>query len=311
MPETFEFTAPDGVQIAGYRWLPAGKPRAIVQIAHGMAEHAGRYDQFAQALTDAGYAVYANDHRGHGKTAKGSTLGYFAPKHGWRLVVEDLFAVTELAREEQGNLPVVLFGHSMGSLLARTYAMNHGASLAGLILCGNVADTGPIGHVGKAIAGFEGRVRGREHASALMTKLSFGQFNRAFKPARTDFDWLSSDEAEVDAYIADPLCGFDCSDSMYVDLLTGTALVNNSTRAAATPEELPVFIISGEADPCGGKKGSGVKAISSLLRKVGVKNVTLKLYPDARHELLHEAARDEVTGDILHWIDLRLTARGE
>lgn len=304
--DTFTLSRPDGATIHASRWTPDGEPTAIVQIAHGMAEHAGRYERFAQALTGAGYTVYAEDHRGHGRTGEAATLGYFADDDGWSKVVEDMHAVTQHALAEHPGLPVVLFGHSMGSFLTRDYAVRHGGDLSAAVVCGTAGDPGMLGKVGGTIASVEARVRGRRHPSALLNKLTFGAYNGAFKPTRTDFDWLSRDEAEVDKYIADPLCGFLCTSSFYSDLLGGLARVNNDAVLAGVPSELPMLVISGTQDPVGGKQAADVNGVADQLRRSGVTDVTVKLYPEARHELLNETNRDEVTADVLAWIAQRL-----
>lgn len=300
--DTFTLSRPDGAIIHAYRWVPDGEPTAIVQIAHGMAEHAGRYERFARALTDAGYAVYAEDHRGHGRTGEAATLGHFADDDGWSKVIEDLDAVTRHALSEHPGLPVVLFGHSMGSFLARDYAVRHGSGLSAIVICGTAGDQGMLGKAGAVIAAAEARVRGRRHPSALMNKLSFGSYNAPFKPTRTDFDWLSRDEAEVDTYIADPLCGFVCTSRFYSDLLGGLARINSDAVMAGFSSELPMLVISGTQDPVGGKQAAGVNAVADQLRRSGVADLTVKLYPEARHELLNETNRDEVTADVLAWI---------
>lgn len=304
--DTFTLSRPDGATIHGRRWLPDGDATAIVQIAHGMAEHSGRYARFAQALTAAGYAVYAEDHRGHGRTGEAATIGYFADEDGWSKVVEDLDAVTRHALGEHPGLPVALFGHSMGSFLSRDYAVRHGSDLAAVVVCGTAGDQGVLGKAGTVIATVEARVRGRRHPSALMNKLSFGSYNAAFKPARTDFDWLSRDEAEVDKYIADPLCGFVCTSGFYGDMLGGLARVNNDKVVAGFPSDLPTLVISGGQDPVGGKQAAGVNGVADQLRRSGVADLTTKLYPGARHELLNETNRDEVTTEVLAWIAQRL-----
>jgi len=305
---TLAISAADGTSLHTYRWLPDGPPRAIVQIAHGMAEHAARYERFAQALTGAGYAVYANDHRGHGQTATTQAHGYLADRDGWNTVVADLGAVTEFARAEHPGVPVVLFGHSMGSFLSRAYAALHGARLAGLVLSGTAGNPGPLAAVGKGVAQVQGRLRGRKHQSGLMNTLTFGQYNSAFKPNRTDFDWLSRDEAEVDQYIADPLCGNVFTTSFYSDLLGGVQQVNRTSAYAAVPRDLPVLVISGSLDPVGAD-GKGPREVAEAYRSAGVSDVTVTLYPDARHELLNETNRDEVTADVLAWLDERLPGR--
>ncbi|NYJ73292.1 alpha/beta hydrolase [Allobranchiibius huperziae] len=304
--DTFLLQSADDTPLHVRRWLPDGDPTAVVQVAHGMAEHSGRYERFAQALTAAGYAVYAEDHRGHGRTSGGADTGYLADSDGWNVVVEDLAAVTARASSEHPHLPVVLFGHSMGSFLARSYAMVHGTDLAGLVLCGTAGDPGTLGAVGKGVATLEARTLGRRHTSKVMNTLTFGQYNAAFKPNRTDFDWLSRDPAEVDAYIADPRCGEVFTAGFYVDLLGALAQINRDDQVARIPAGLPILLISGDHDPVGGKGGAGVKAVAAQLEKSGVRDVTLTLYPGARHELLNETNRDEVTADVLAWIAAHL-----
>ena len=177
---TITVTASDGTALSTQRWLPEGPPRAVVQIAHGMAEHAARYARLAEALTAAGYAVYANDHRGHGATASKADHGYFADEHGWDTVVADLRAVTDVAREENPGLPVFLLGHSMGSFLSRAYVIEDSRELSGLVLSGTAGDPGLLGKVGGLVAATEARLRGRRHVSTLLDKLTFGQYNAAF-----------------------------------------------------------------------------------------------------------------------------------
>ena len=305
-PQPFDLTAPDGTTLRGRRWVAEeASTRAVVVIAHGMAEHGERYARFADALTGAGFAVYAADHRGHGRTAEGGTLGYFAESDGWNRVTDDIDTVVTHASAEHPNAPIVLFGHSMGSLLARTYAVRHGERLTALVLSGTPADAGTLGLVGSKVAAAEARLRGAKHPSKLLDKLSFGAFNKAFKPARTDFDWLSRDDAEVDAYVADDKCGFIATAGFYVDMLGGLRLVNTPSFVAATPAKLPILVVSGDADPAGGD-GRGVEAAAAMLREGGVEDVTLMLYPGARHELLNETNRDDVTAHVLAWIEARL-----
>ncbi|WP_353951982.1 alpha/beta hydrolase [Knoellia sp. S7-12] len=310
---TLAVSAADGTSLHTYRWLPDGpvaqKPaRGIVQIAHGMAEHAARYERFAEALTGAGYAVYANDHRGHGQTASPADHGYFADRDGFATVVSDLSSVSEFAQAEHSGVPLVLFGHSMGSFLSRAYAAQHGARLAALILSSTAGDPGPVASVGKRLSGVQARLRGRRHPSGLMDKLTFGQYNAKFKPNRTAFDWLSRDEAEVDKYVADPLCGNVFSAAFFTDLLGGVQQVNSSGAFAAVPPDLPILVMSGELDPVG-DNGKGPREVADKYRTAGVTDVTTTLYPDGRHELLNDTIRDEVTTDVLAWLDERLPTR--
>ncbi len=302
---TLTLTTPDGTEVFVNRWLPDGPPRAIVQIAHGLAEHSSRYGHFAQRLTDRGYAVYASDHRGHGKTS--SPRGSFPERDGWQTVIDDLYAVTERAREEQPRLPVFLLGHSMGSFISRGYAAQHGSELAGLVLSGTAGGAGAMGKVGIFLAATQARLRGHAHTSGLMNKLSFGQYNAAFKPTRTEFDWLSRDPAEVDKYINDPDCGFVFSAGGFADLLRGLESVNTDRVASRIPEDLPVHLASGDKDPVGAN-GKGVRHVADQLRRLGVRDVTMTLWPEARHEILNETNRDEVEVEIIDWLDAHLPA---
>lgn len=306
---TFTVTATDGTPLHVFRWSPdAGAvPKAVVQIAHGMAEHSARYARFAEVLTAAGYAVYANDHRGHGQTAGDlKRAGFFAEHDGWSTVVEDMYAVTRTIREEQPGLPIFLFGHSMGSMLSRTYAIRHGAELDGLILSGTGGDPGMLGKVGQVVALVEAKVRGKGTASPLLDKLSFGNFNKPFEPARTPFEWLSRDPAEVDAYIADPWCGFVCTAGMFQDLLSGIALINADSQVARIPQGLPIYLFSGAEDPVGDKT-KGVQQVVDQFRRLGIKDVFVRFYLGARHEVLNETNRDEVMADVVDWLDDHLS----
>jgi alpha-beta hydrolase superfamily lysophospholipase len=306
---TFTLASSDGTQLHVNRWLPDGPAKAVVQIAHGMAEHSDRYARFAERLTAAGYAVYANDHRGHGGTARTpADAGYFADDKGWDAVVGDLHLLSDHAREENPGLPFFLFGHSMGSFLSRSYASRFGADLDGLVLSGTAGDPGALGKVGLGLATAQARLRGRRHPSGLMDQLTFGQYGAAFKPNRTKFDWLSRDEAEVDAYVADERCGNVFTAGFFVDLLGGLAAINSDGLVSRVPKDLPIFVFSGDLDPVG-DKGKGPQAVADQYRRLGVGDVTLKLWPQGRHEMLNETNRDEVMDSVVEWLDAHLPAQ--
>jgi alpha-beta hydrolase superfamily lysophospholipase len=306
---SFTLATHDGIQLHVNRWLPDGPVKAVVQVAHGMAEHSERYARFAERLTAAGYAVYAGDHRGHGGTAReASDAGYFADRDGWDTVVDDLHLLAERAREENPGLPFFLFGHSMGSFLSRTYAARFGGELDGLVLSGTAGDPGILGKVGLVLASVEARLRGPRHVSRLMDTLTFGQYNSAFKPNRTKFDWLSRDEAEVDLYVADELCGNVFTSGFYTDLLRGLAAVNSDKEVARVPKDLPVHLVAGSLDPVGGQ-GKGVRQVADQYTRLGVRDVTVKLWPEARHEILNETNRDEVADEVVDWLDAHLPTR--
>ena len=304
--DTRTLPAGDGTDLFIRTWVPDGEAKGVVQLAHGMAEHSGRYERFAQALTDAGYAVWIHDHRGHGETAATmADRGSFADSHGWDTAVTDMHTVAQAARAEHPGLPFFFFGHSMGSLLGRDYVTRYGQHLDGAVFCGTGGDQGVLGKLGQGIATIESRIRGRRATSPLMNLLTFGQFNLGFRPTTTKFDWLSRDAAEVEKYIEDPACGEVFSAGFFADLLGG---VNRLPQLAAhVPADLPVLLISGDRDPVGAN-GKGVREVAESLTAAGVRDVSITLYPDARHEILNETNRDEVMADVIGWFDAHLPA---
>ncbi|MBM6402799.1 alpha/beta hydrolase [Phycicoccus sp. CSK15P-2] len=302
---TTTVTVADGTEIFTHRWLPDGEAKAVLVVAHGMAEHSARYARLAETLTAAGYAVYAHDHRGHGRTASAADHGYLADHDGWATITADLRTVVAHASSEHTGLPVFLLGHSMGSILARTLVIGGSSELAGLVLTGPTSHTEALTRAGAGIAATEARLRGGRHTSALMDKLSFGQYNAAFKPNRTDFDWLSRDDAEVDAYVADPLCGNTFTSGFFSDLMGGLLLVNDRHKVAGVRRDLPVLVLAGDQDPVGAG-GKGPRQVTEQYREAGLTDVTLTLYPGARHEIFNETIRDEVTADLVRWLDAHL-----
>jgi alpha-beta hydrolase superfamily lysophospholipase len=307
---TFILRAPDGVELHVYRWLPAGAPKAVVQIAHGLAEHGARYARLAEALTGAGYAVYANDHRGHGHTAKTpAQLGFFAERDGWRKCLDDLWLLNRHIATVHPGAPVLLLGHSMGSTMAQQFITEHGDSIAGVVLSGPNGQPTGMASIGRLITRVERlRLGGRGH-SALVGNLTFGAFNKRFAPARTEFDWLSRDPAEVDKYVADPLCGFPASVQLWIELLGAWAEISRPASYERIPKDLPVYVMAGKRDPV----SEGARQIEPMLaafRAARLKNVERRIYADARHELFNETNRDEVTRDLIEWLDRVAIASG-
>jgi alpha-beta hydrolase superfamily lysophospholipase len=286
--DSFTFKTSDGTKIFTYRWMPenASAIKGAVQIAHGMAEHAGRYERFADALTKAGYAVYANDHRGHGKTAG----------------VQDMHTLTGIIKKECPKKPFILFGHSMGSFLSRHYSMLYAKELTGLVLSGTGGDPGALGKIGLFVATIEAKVKGKKAKSEIMTKLSFGAFNGAFKPNRTDYDWLSRDNAEVDKYVNDPWCGAVFTAGFFCDLMGGLGYINKKENIANIPKSLPIYLFSGAKDPVGANT-KGVTQVYNALKDAGVGDLNIKFYEDGRHEMLNEINRDEVFKDVIAWMN--------
>lgn len=285
-----------------HEWKPKLTPTCVVVIAHGMGEHGGRYGQLAHQLSAQGYAVYAPDHRGHGRTAGSkSKFGHFADRNGWNLVVEDLRAVIEQVHKEHPDLPIILFGHSMGSLITRRYIQLYGDHIHGVILSGTSGDPGIMGNIGKLIAQWEIKRAGLTTHSPLLTTLLFGGFNKKFRPNRTTYDWLSRDSNEVDQYMSDEWVGMTFSAGFFYDLITGVHELNKPQQLLRTPKQLPILIFSGEQDPVGNFT-KGVVQTYNRFRKMGIEDVTLKIYKDARHEMTKELNREEVFSDIISWI---------
>lgn len=292
----------DGLPLHGYAWLPAGTPQAVVVIAHGMAEHAARYARFAAALNGAGFAAYGFDHRGHGRTAATmAALGHMADRDAWNRAVDDLAAVCRLAAQRHPGLPVLLFAHSMGSFMAQQLLYQQGDLVAGCVLCGSNGKPPPIAALGRLVARLERLRHGRRGVSPLIQKLSFDAFNTRFQPARTPFDWLSRDPAEVDKYIADPFCGFPISTQSWVDLLDGLDAMARPENQARIPKGMPVFVIAGRHDPVSAG-GKGLQQLLNAYATAGLTRVESRFYDDARHELLNEINRDAVTADIIAFL---------
>jgi len=295
-------TALDGSEIYLRKWLPEADPRGIIQIAHGMTEHAGVYTDFIAALLEAGYGVYAHDHKGHGKTVKREEdYGHFEPNVGWNEAVSDVIFVSETIRKEQ-TCPLFLLGHSMGSFLSRRAVQLKGELYDGFLISGTGGNPGILGSIGHKVATIEMKLRGAKTKSPMLNFLSFGNFNSHFKPNRTKFDWLSSDNNQVDKYIADPLCGFICTTSFYRELFSGVLEVNKLDEFKKAPKNLPIHIFSGDRDPVG-DMGKGVKEVYENYKKCDVRDVTLRLYENGRHEMFHEVNRDEVFQDLISWLD--------
>jgi alpha-beta hydrolase superfamily lysophospholipase len=298
--QPFKMRAEDGVDIYVHRWWASTAPKAVVQIIHGLAEHAGRYARLAASLNAEGYAVYASDLRGHGRTAQdGVGLGFFAATDGWRKCLNDLWQVNRIAAQENPSLPIILLGHSMGSTLARQFMAEHGDALSAVILSGASGQPNALAQSGRLTARLERMRLGPRGHSKLIQSLTFDAFNKRFQPARTGFDWLSRDPAEVDKYLADPLCGFPSSTQLWVDMLDAWCALAPS--CGGVPKSLPIYVISGTHDPA----SAGTRALLPMLeqfRAAGL-NVQGKFYPEARHELLNETNRDEVTRDMLVWMD--------
>ena len=295
----FVFRGEDGQRLLGRRWLPEQPARAAVQIAHGLAEHSARYGRLAGALTASGYGVYAGDHRGHGPSAAPADLGHFADEDGWAKCVGDLWTLNRQIAAEQPGLPIVFLGHSLGSFLGRDFVGRHSEALAGAAFSGSNGKPPAIATLGRAIARIERLRLGKRGKSGLIFRMWFGDFNKPFRPARTEFDWLSRDPKEVDAYVADPLCGFPFTNQLAIDVLDALPSVTGRGSLAAIRRDMPIYVFSGERDPV----GANLKGFIEDLKATGFSKLTTRVYPGARHETLNETNRDEVTRDLVAWLD--------
>ncbi|MBJ9977126.1 alpha/beta hydrolase [Pseudomonas sp. S75] len=302
--QPFWFTSSHAHRLHVHRWLPTAPPRALVLLVHGMAEHGGRYERLGQALSEAGMGVVAPDLRGHGLTARADRLGLLAEGEGWRTMIDELARLAQHLGEQFPGTPLVLFGHSMGSYLAQGYLLHHSANVRGAVLSGSTCRRPGVYRAARLIARLESWRQGPQGRSALIDWLSFGTFNNAFAPTRTAFDWLSRDPREVDTYVADPLCGFRCCSQLWLDLLLGLVQISQPGQLARIDANLPMLVIGGECDPV--SAGGRLTHLAQALRATGHGRVHLRVYPDARHELLNELNRDEVIRDIIAWLERTL-----
>ena len=307
--EIHSFKADDGLQTYYRVWKPEADDKlvGIIHILHGMAEHSGRYEEFATFLTSCGYIVYAQDHRGHGMTAERNHMpyGFFAEQDGWKRIMDDCSMLDQIIMDEQSDeLPFFLLGHSMGSFLARSVMVGHADLFSGVIAMGTGCSQGMAGKFGLWLAKRHVRKLGARTPDAMLEKLSFAFYLKHIPDPRTGSDWLSRDEKMVDRYEHDPQCGFTCTTSFFRDLLTGLAYANDPANAEKLPDDLPILLISGSEDPVGGWS-KGVRKVYDLYHEAGIGDLTLHLVEGARHELLNETDREETYRFLLDWMEDR------
>lgn len=299
----YTLRTPDGVNLACRRWDPEGDPVGVVQIAHGLAEHCARYQRFASFLAERGWLVIAHDHRGHGSTAQSDAeLGHFADDDGWSRAVEDVASVLHDAWQAKTGVPVVLFGHSMGSSIALSALARYPGLVDAAVLSGPTGVVGPLRRIGLVLTRLERLRLGRRGRSALLHKLSFDGFNKAFEPARTPFDWLSRDPTEVDAYVADPKCGFVVTTQHWHDHLVALGDNARVEHLARIPKALPIRIFAGRMDPVS-KGGKQLDTLLDRMKAAGLTRADAVFYEDGRHELLNDINRDAVTEDIHSFLE--------
>ena len=284
-------------------WRPEGQPRAVIQLIHGVAEHIGRYDAFANMLCAKGFVVAAEDHMGHGGSIEGGTQGYFTG--GWLSVVADVRQLYDEVHEQYPELPYIMLGHSMGSFLLRTYLYTYPRTLRGAIISGTGWESPATVKAGQLMCRLEEKRIGDQKVSPLLNNLMFGAYNKPFRPTRTDKDWICSVPEVVDRYIADPLSGFDVTVGLARDMMTGIGMNEKQENLDKMDKGLPVLFISGAKDPVGGMSKGVLRCIDAF-KRTGMKDVTIRIYPEGRHEMLNEVNREEVYADILAWLDEKL-----
>ena len=308
MTQEFTFPSSDGVHLVGATWWKGetAQPRGIVQLVHGISEYIGRYDSFARFLAECGYWVVGHDHLGHGRTAADpSEYGWFADKDGWKYVLKDTRTLRRLAGEACPEAPYFIMGHSMGSFVVRGYLSFWPGTVDGAILSGTGQEDPAKVNAGLVLSGLLMRTKGPRAHSKLLDRLSVGAYNQQFKPNRTSADWISRDPAVVDAYCADPQCQFLPTVSMFHDMMHGLTLLAQKKTLARLDPDTPVYFFAGDKDPVG-SSGKGVKKVARWFREAGVKDVTVKLYPEGRHEMLNETNRQQVYEDVLAWLEKQL-----
>lgn len=315
--ETLIVTSLDNHKIFVRKWTADAiqpPPRAIIHILHGMAEHGTRYEPIAEQLVNQGYVVFAHDHRGHGwSVPQGGLLGHYADDNGWQLVQADVLKVNETIRAQYPDTPVVILGHSMGSFITLDYLIRHGRTVSGAILSGSALGTAMSLRSARMLTQLEKLRLGPKGRSKLIDRVTFANYNRQVsKHPRTDCDWLSRDEKQVDLYIEDPLCGFLCTNQLWLDLIGGLESIAKVANIRKIPADLPFYLLSGEQDPLSYDANlHGVQRLASHLRDGGLRNVSVKLYPGGRHEIFNEINRQQVVDELLGWLELQIPAHGD
>lgn len=286
--------------------VPDAAPRAIVQIIHGIAEYIDRYDEFMSFLADNGIIAVGTDHLGHGKSIESEEqTGFFAYDNGWNYAVRDEEVLRLAMHENYPELPIIVFGHSMGSFMARTLLIRYPDAFNAAIISGTGNQGAALVNGGLFMGNLVTGLKGAHHYSKFLNNLAFGSYNKIYDNPKTEYDWLSRDEANVQKYIDDPLCGFIPSCSLFRDMMTGVKFITNKKNLTAMNKDMPVYFMSGDMDPVG-ECGKGVQKAYNNFLEAGMKDVSIKLYPGGRHEMLNEINKDEVYTDILTWLGSKI-----
>ena len=304
--EEFYFDSRDGksrIHAVRYRPEDTGQVRCVLQVVHGMAEYAERYEEFAAYLVERGFVVTGDDHLGHGKSVgQGGKQGYFCEQDPATVLVRDVHRLKKLTEELYPGVPYVLMGHSMGSFITRNYLCRYGTGISGAVIMGTGMQPKAVLDMARLVEGIQKFFCGPMHVSRLLDRLAFGGYGKGITDRRTAFDWLSRDRERVDRYIADPMCGFTFTVNGFGALFELVLRLYSPENLAAVPRELPVFMVSGDADPVG-DYGKGVRRAYDSLVAAGLTDIRLKLYPGGRHELLNETNRSQVMQDICRWVE--------
>lgn len=286
-------------------YIPNCKPKGIIQISHGMCEYINRYDDFMKYMVNEGFIISGNDHLGHGDSSEKNMYGFFGDDKGYINLVEDLHILTVMVKQNFGyDLPYFLLGHSMGSFIARLYLSKYSSDLSGAIICGT-AGPNPMTKLGILASNITKKIKGNMYRSHLLDKMAFGSFNKTIQNKNSDKDWISRNQQIVNKYISDSKCMFTFTAAGFNDLMTLATLANKNTWFKELNKDLPIFMIAGDDDPVG-NYGKTVKKAYDKLVKYGQKEIELKLYPGARHEILNEINNKEVYADVVMWINARI-----
>lgn len=302
----FTYLSSDGMtEIHAIRWIPDDAPKAVLQISHGMVEYINRYDEFASALAGRGVLVTGNDHLGHGDSVQSEAhYGYFAAENGNECLLKDIHKLRKLTQKEYPQIPYFLLGHSMGSFLVRQYLGFYGEGLAGAVVMGTGYQPRIVTQFGMALATVMAKLKGWDHRSGFLDRIAFGGYNKKFG-APDGKEWLSRNAENVEVYKNEPRCGFVFTLNGYYNLFYSICMLSYPKFLERMPKKLPVFFVAGEDDPVG-QFGKGVTKVYQQFLKCGMENVSCKLYPQQRHEILNELERESVYGDIFGWMETLL-----
>lgn len=308
--EEFYYDSRDGKsKLHAVRYSPEKTEavRCVLQIVHGMAEYVERYEEFAEYMTARGFVVTGEDHMGHGKSVEeDGKYGYFCEQDPATVLVRDVHRLKKMTQELYPDVPYVIMGHSMGSFITRNYLFRYGTGISAAVIMGTGMPSAASLRAAKTVTCVQRLFCGSRHTGRLIDKLTFGSYNKGVGNPRTDWDWLSRDESRVAGYIADPMCGFVFTVNGFSALFELISRLHSAENLGHIPRELPVFMVSGDADPVGGY-GKGVRKAYDSLVAAGLKNITLKMYEGGRHELLNEINRDEVMKDVCDWIENQIS----